>query len=332
MEKDNSNNLASMIQDERYSGVLQGMGVNVNGIKNFVKLSNDESLSPKDVVDALSNAGNEDQVMKMGNIIKLQDRIAKESVVQALDDKDTFHSLVKMGVDVNAVKKVAKLKEKIAAEDSIVKVLDDDEAKGMFSNMGMDVNVLKNLSKIQEEVAKAKDVNEVYEKPEYSEVLRKNGISPDKLKVFKSLQEEIKNGKPIIQVLNEEENTLEGLGIDLSSIKNFTKNVDPKAFEKLTAIMKEKDFSMFKGLGDMEDKGTPTDPKEMMKKMMLKNPEKFGIKLPIEDCITETDEEGDCVSSSACEAIAGISGGPCHLGILHSLAVLFSITCNVYHR
>jgi len=314
VEKDNSNNLASMIQDERYSGVLQGMGVNVNGIKNFVKLSNDESLSPKDVVDALSNAGNEDQVMKMGNIIKLQDRIAKESVVQALDDKDTFHSLVKMGVDVNAVKKVAKLKEKIAAEDSIVKVFDDDEAKGMFSNMGMDVNVLKNLSKIQEEVAKAKDVNEVYEKPEYSEVLRKNGISPDKLKVFKSLQEEIKNGKPIIQVLNEEENTLEGLGIDLSSIKNFTKNVDPKAFEKLTAIMKEKDFSMFKGLGDMEDKGTPTDPKEMMKKMMLKNPEKFGIKLPIEDCITETDEEGDCVSSSACEAIAGISGGPCHLG------------------
>ena len=89
---------------------------------------------------------------------------------------------------------------------------------------------------------------------------------------------------------------------------------------------------MFNGLGDMEDKRTPTDPKEMMKKMMLKNPEKFGIKLPIEDCITETDEEGDCVSSSACEAIAGISGGPCHLGILHSLAVLFSITCNVYHR
>ena len=51
-----------------------------------------------------------------------------------------------------------------------------------------------------------------------------------------------------------------------------------------------------------------------MKKMMLKNPEKFGIKLPIEDCITETDEEGDCVSASACEAIAGINGGPCHLG------------------
>jgi len=359
-----STDFATMIQDERYSGVLQGMGVNVKGIKNLVKLTKDESLSPEDVVDALSNVGNEDQVMKMGNIIKLKDKIAHESVVKALDDKETFHSLVKMGVDVNQVKKVAKLKEKLSVEETLEKVLDDDEAKGMFSNMGMDVNVLKKLSKIQEEVSNANDVNEVYEKPEYSQIMQNYGISPNKLKVFKNLQKELKNGKPLFQLLRDEESTLEEVGINLGSIKNFTKQVEPQAFEKFSSMFKDKDFSMFKdmdlskfkdmdlskfkdmdlskfkdmdfsmfknkdfstfkGFEDLQDMmETSKDPKEKkkmgkmmekMKKLMLKHPEKFGIKLPIEDCITETDDEGDCVSESACEAINGINGGPCHLG------------------
>ena len=55
---------------------------------------------------------------------------------------------------------------------------------------------------------------------------------------------------------------------------------------------------------------------------MLKKPWMLGLGLPADDCITLTDEEGECLAREQCQHAGGQPAGACHQGDHISLFIL----------
>ena len=63
---------------------------------------------------------------------------------------------------------------------------------------------------------------------------------------------------------------------------------------------------------------------------MLKKPWMLGLGLPADDCITLTDEDGECLAREQCQHAGGQPAGACHQGDKLTTSSLFMLLFNVF--
>jgi len=305
--------------EDLMSSISNSMDTPSSGPINTVKLSNnDEALQVEEV--KIPNKSEDDEGVQES--LKEENKDEKKpsnpfDFTDILNDDKNIRFLQGFGLDVEGLRELSKLHD----VDDIQKALDDGDF--IWKVNGFVYDFLRQYVDSYQKIKKApKKFDDVQGNEDYVQMLQEHGITEDILANMSKITKEEK----FSDVLNNDEYAafLQSRGVNVEMLRNtfqvwgnFDLSTMKNKFSKVAQIQK---YEVLKNLGfdDPDDFVKADDKSKAFEKVIYKYPTKFGIKLPEDQCKSDDNEEGDCMTGAECVQAGGQASGSCHKGYDYS--------------